>query len=312
MPKISIITTTYRHEKFIARAIDSILDQSFVDWELLIGDDSSDNLTWKVIENYTTKYPHKIYAWHHTPNKGIVENMNFLFAKMSLDSEYVAFLEGDDMWTHNYLQKKLDIWAQYPELWLIYNELSIIDEHDTIREVKFIWPRTHKWYKNETNTIWGFLTSDMVCFSYSTLMVRRYSGMQVSDLGFHGLMWSESDFWLQIAKRTHIYGIEESLTLYRKHQDNTSKNPDTSITHFEYFVKKYFSQKYLSDSEYQKMQILILLMRIFVAIGQWRYQQVYRYIISSMKISFSQTFIIGFRSLYYRLIKPLFFRIFDL
>jgi glycosyltransferase involved in cell wall biosynthesis len=116
MPKISIITTTYRHEKFIARTIESILGQSFVDWELLIGDDSPDDTTWNIIENYTTKYPDKIRAWHHVPNKGIVENTNFLFEKMSVDSEYVAFLEGDDMWTPDYLQKKLDIWAQYPEL----------------------------------------------------------------------------------------------------------------------------------------------------------------------------------------------------
>ena len=116
MPKTSIITTTYRHEKFIARTIESVLGQSFTDWELLIGDDSSDDASWNIIENYIRKYPDKIHAWHHTPNKGIVENMNFLFAKVSADSMYVAFLEGDDMWTHDYLQKKLDIWAQYPEL----------------------------------------------------------------------------------------------------------------------------------------------------------------------------------------------------
>jgi hypothetical protein len=42
--------------------------------------------------------------------------MNFLFDKMSEDSEYVAFLEGDDMWIPQYLQKKLNIWGQYPEL----------------------------------------------------------------------------------------------------------------------------------------------------------------------------------------------------
>jgi hypothetical protein len=215
------------------------------------------------------------------------------------------------MWIPQYLQKKLNIWGQYPELWLVYNELSIIDEFDTIREKKFIWPRTHKWYKNETDTIGNFLTSDMVCFSYSTLMVRKYEWMKVSDLWFPWLMWSESDLWLQIASKSNIYGIEEPLTLYRKHQGNASKNPDTSISHFEYFVKKYFSQKYLTDSEYQKMRILILLMRIFVALGQWRYREIFMNIFLSMKISIIQTFIIVFQSFYYRFMKPLFFRIFD-
>jgi glycosyltransferase involved in cell wall biosynthesis len=93
MPKISIITTTYKHEKFIAQTIDSILSQTFTEWELLIGDDSPDDSTWDVIQKYVTLYPGKIYAWHHMPNRGIVCNMNFLISHASPISEYIAFLE---------------------------------------------------------------------------------------------------------------------------------------------------------------------------------------------------------------------------
>jgi teichuronic acid biosynthesis glycosyltransferase TuaG len=50
MPKISIITTTYNHQDFIGHTIQSILDQTFSDWELLIGDDSSGEETWKIIQ----------------------------------------------------------------------------------------------------------------------------------------------------------------------------------------------------------------------------------------------------------------------
>jgi glycosyltransferase involved in cell wall biosynthesis len=116
MPKISIITTTYQHERFIAETIESILTQSFLDWELLIGDDSPDDATWNIIQTYIDQYPGKIHAWHHSSNKGIVDNMNFLFSKMSEDSEYVAFLEGDDMVVPDYLEKKLNIWEKYPAL----------------------------------------------------------------------------------------------------------------------------------------------------------------------------------------------------
>ena len=92
MPKISIITTTYKHEKFVRDTIESILAQTFVDWELLIGDDSPDNTTWGIIQEYTKKDP-RIKAWHHTPNKGIVGNMNSLIKNIAPDSEYIAFLE---------------------------------------------------------------------------------------------------------------------------------------------------------------------------------------------------------------------------
>jgi len=69
MPKVSIITTTYRHEKIITETIESILNQSFIDWELLIGDDSPDDATRNIIQKYITKYPNKIKARHHKPNK---------------------------------------------------------------------------------------------------------------------------------------------------------------------------------------------------------------------------------------------------
>jgi glycosyltransferase involved in cell wall biosynthesis len=93
MPKFSIITTTYKHEQFITETIESVLSQSFSDWELLIGDDSPDDATWGIIEPYMQKYPDKIRAWHHTPNRGIVDNMNFLISQVDPSSEYITFLE---------------------------------------------------------------------------------------------------------------------------------------------------------------------------------------------------------------------------
>ncbi len=304
MPKVSIITTTYQHERFIAETIESILTQSFVDWELLIGDDSPGDANWAIIEQYVQKYPTKVRAWHHSPNKGIVDNMNFLLSQMSSNSQYVAFLEGDDLYTPDYLERKLKLWEKYPDLGLVYNELSTIDEQSNILERYFLWPRTRKWYKNETDTIWNFLTSDMVCFSYSTLMVKRYDGMKVSDLWFPGLMWSESDFWLQIASRSNIYGIAEPLTLYRKHQNNTSKSLDASISHFEYMITQYSSDGYINKKEYAKMQILILMMKSFGFLQHKEYSTMFHVCLACFQISLVDTIIIGAQSLYYRLIKP--------
>ena len=96
MSRIAIITTTYKHQDFIAQTIESILSQSFTDWELLIGDDSPDDLTWNIIEKYRKLYPDKIRSWHHIINKGIVANMNFLIEQIASKSEYVVFLEWED------------------------------------------------------------------------------------------------------------------------------------------------------------------------------------------------------------------------
>jgi glycosyltransferase involved in cell wall biosynthesis len=93
MPKVSIITTTYKHQDFIAHTIKSVLSQTYTDRELLIGDDSPDDTTWEIIQEYIDKYPDKIKARHHKPNKGIVDNMNFLIDQADSQSEYISFLE---------------------------------------------------------------------------------------------------------------------------------------------------------------------------------------------------------------------------
>jgi glycosyltransferase involved in cell wall biosynthesis len=69
MPKVSIIMTTYKHQSFIAQTIESILNQTFADWELLIGDDSPNNETRNIMQPYIEKHSSKIKAWHHHTNK---------------------------------------------------------------------------------------------------------------------------------------------------------------------------------------------------------------------------------------------------
>ncbi len=116
MSKISIITTTYKHQEFIAQTIESILAQTYTNRELLIGDDSPDDATREIIQSYVSKYPEKIKARHHKPNKGIVDNINFLLSKTSSSSEYIAFLEGDDIYISSNLQKKIELFERYEEL----------------------------------------------------------------------------------------------------------------------------------------------------------------------------------------------------
>lgn len=97
LPLISIITPTYNHESFIGQCIESVLAQSYQDWEMLVIDDGSDDNTWEIIHNYASK-DSRIHAFHQE-NKGIwrlAETYNFAFEKSK--GELIAILEGDDFW----------------------------------------------------------------------------------------------------------------------------------------------------------------------------------------------------------------------
>jgi glycosyltransferase involved in cell wall biosynthesis len=132
MSHITIITTTYKHQEFVARTIDSVISQTRTDWTLLIGDDSPDDATREIIQSYVSKYPEKIKARHHTPNKGIVDNMLFLIDHIPSHTTHIAFLEGDDMMTSDNLSKKMNIFAQYPGLGMVYSDMSFIDAGDHV------------------------------------------------------------------------------------------------------------------------------------------------------------------------------------
>jgi len=67
MPKISIITTTYKHEKFVRDTIESVLAQTFTDWELLIGDDNSPDKTYEIVLEYAKK-DSRIKVWKNPTN----------------------------------------------------------------------------------------------------------------------------------------------------------------------------------------------------------------------------------------------------
>lgn len=124
--KISIITTTYRHERFVAATIESVLSQTFGDWEMLVGDDSPDSATWDVVSRYAAK-DSRIRAWKNDPNLGIVGNLSMLLSKVSPESEYVAFLEGDDLFAPESLERRLTEFRAHPEVAMVYNNLDFVD-----------------------------------------------------------------------------------------------------------------------------------------------------------------------------------------
>jgi GT2 family glycosyltransferase len=246
MPKISIITTAYKHEKFIAFTIDSLLAQSFLDWELLIGDDSQDDSTWNIIETYIKKYPDKIRAWHHFPNKGIVDNTNFLLGNISENSEFIAFLEGDDRYTPDNLQKKISIFDQYPAVQLVYSDLSFIDSKNTIILPSFFQYRNVPLFQNTIISIDEFvLLPAGPIASWSTSMVRR---RMIKAYPINA-RWqdkrysiSDYDFYFSVATEHAVYGIDEPLTQYRRHGGNLSGANGGTSYDLERYIDSIFSE----------------------------------------------------------------------
>lgn len=113
--KVAIIMTCYNHEKYIAEAIESIINQEYQHWVLYIGNDASTDNTEKIINKYAST-DERIKIWTHKENIWLVENMNFLSQKVDEDIDIIMFLEGDDKYNQHYLSEVNRIYHENPSI----------------------------------------------------------------------------------------------------------------------------------------------------------------------------------------------------
>ncbi|MBA3721524.1 MAG: glycosyltransferase [Parachlamydiaceae bacterium] len=131
--KLSVLITTYNHEKYLAEAIESILLQKVnFPFEILIADDSSTDATPKIALSYQKKHPEiKIIPSHK--NLGITKNLHHSLTQCT--GEFIAILEGDDYWISPHkLQRQVEFLEKHPSLSMCFNGILILDKENLYRE----------------------------------------------------------------------------------------------------------------------------------------------------------------------------------
>ncbi|MDB4947323.1 MAG: glycosyltransferase, partial [Labilithrix sp.] len=127
MPRVSITIPAYNHERFVGRTIESVLAQTFTDWELIICDDASADRTLDVIARY------------EDPRIRVIRNEVNLGASMAarkccemMTGEFRAPLSSDDVWHPEKLAKQVAFMDSHPEVIAVFSPPEFIDEEDNI------------------------------------------------------------------------------------------------------------------------------------------------------------------------------------
>ncbi|BCX15613.1 MAG: hypothetical protein KatS3mg097_505 [Candidatus Parcubacteria bacterium] len=134
MPKVSIITPTYNVEKFIERAIKSVLWQTFQDWEMIIVDDGSKDKTVEIVKKYVEKDP-RIKLIERKENTGGPAIPRTIACKEA-KGEYIAFLDQDDIFYPENLEKRVRYLDEHPEIDILFTMAWTFDE-DTKKIVNY-------------------------------------------------------------------------------------------------------------------------------------------------------------------------------
>ena len=210
MPKVSVILPSWNRATWLQKAIQSVLDQSFLDFELIVVDDGSEDATPELLESYSGN----ISSITFTKNLGVSAARNAAIS--NCDSEWIAFLDSDDFWHPDKLQKQIDQTSLRTEY-----HIHFTDEI-WIRNGIRINPK-HKHQKLEG---WIFKPSlDLCLISPSTVLLRREL-FEVHGLFDENLPICEDyDLWLRLTAQHPVALLNEKLmTRHGGHADQLSRS----------------------------------------------------------------------------------------
>ena len=233
MPKVSVIIPTYNRAKLIGRAINSVLVQTFKDFEIIVVDDASTDNTRQVVKRIKDK---RIILISHQENKGGSAARN-TGIKTAI-GEYIAFLDDDDEWIPTKLEKQIRFFERCKRnVGLIYSWAEIIDEgKDLFVKSK---PKVRGEFLREILNR-SFLPSPTVivkktCFQSIGLFDENFTSCQ------------DREMWTRIATQYQVEALPECLAITHKHSDfSIGSSPKKVIYgYYQYFTQ--FQKFYLQQ-----------------------------------------------------------------
>lgn len=262
--KISIITASYNYAQYIEEAINSVIGQTYQDWELIIVDDGSSDNSVEIIKSYCEKDSRiKLFQHENGQNKGLKETL--LLGISHASGEWIAFLESDDVFLPDNLQKKVEIIANgkchceepclqgdaaiqkkrndsNKAIGLIFNKMSYLCETDeSKKQVKFHDKKQLKLAKMRfpQNMFYQFYVRNMI-LSFSCVMVEAQT-LKNADFDTPNDIMLDWWLWINLAYENNFYYLDEELTTWRLHDKSYISQNDYN-TRYNLPRKAYFKR----------------------------------------------------------------------
>jgi len=230
MPKVSIILTSYNHEKYIAQAIESVLLQSFSDYELHLVDDGSGDNSMDVINSFQDPRI-TVHSWVQN-RRGDVYRPTLPLCK----GEYIAVHHSDDSWSPDKLQKQVEFLDSNPDTVACFTHVQLIDENGdeyTPHESDFYYKKFDQPNRNRFEWL-RFFWDHGNALCHPSVLIRKDAYEKFHMLSTRG-MAQMPDFlmWIRVCLNGEIHVIQEKLTFFRLHNVSAANasgdKPDNHI-----------------------------------------------------------------------------------
>lgn len=241
--KIAILMATYNGEAYLKEQINSILNQSYDDWELYIHDDGSKDKTLYIIDEYEKKYPDKIHIVNGKSTGSAKKN--FFYLINLIEADYIMFSDQDDYWYRDKIKVTLEKMKSVQENncqlpILVHTDLEIVDSD--LNTISFSIGK-YQGFKFEQESINRLLVGNTV--TGCTVMINKILLHMTKGLNDTSKIIMH-DWWLALLASEYgkIDFIDEPTIKYRQHTDNT-----VGAVRYD---KRYIIDRILHSSEIRK------------------------------------------------------------
>jgi glycosyltransferase involved in cell wall biosynthesis len=237
MVLVSVIMASYNHERYLSEAIESVLDQTSPDLELVIVDDCSKDHSREIIEAYQ-KRDSRIKAVYHEENMGIARTAND--AVNEATGQYLSFIGSDDVWVPTKLEEQLKVIADHGDA-VVWSEGDIINAEGASTGEKFT-DFNARGDKPTSGRIYREIINENYIFGQSLLFKREYT----DNLRFNTDLKYLCDyqFMVDLAYQHDFVFIPRALAKYRIHGQNTICRDQESWMVDRILLRSYFLEKY--------------------------------------------------------------------
>ena len=227
MPKVSVILTSFNHAKYLREAIDSALNQTFTDFELIIWDDASSDDSWEIIQGYQDP---RIKAFRNDVQRRGIYGINKAISEVA-QGEYIAIHHSDDVWEPEKLEKQVAFLDSHADIGAVFtNALAIDEESAPFKDEGHFYFKVfdqpnrsrHEWLRH------FFEKGNALCHPSVLIRKQCYEDCGLYRYGLGQL--GDFDMWVRLALQYEIYVLPEKLVRFRvrENEANTSgSRPET-------------------------------------------------------------------------------------
>ncbi|MBD2771540.1 glycosyltransferase family 2 protein [Iningainema tapete] len=260
MPSVSVIIPTYQRANLVSQAIESVLAQTYTDYEIIVVNDGSQDNTKEVLAGFGDKI-----SVINQDNLGVAAARNV--GIMAAQGRYIALLDHDDIWLPTKLEKQIACLEANHKIGVVYSDIFYFND-------KGIYPYTYA-QKNKIlpfEQLWSIFVRGPIP-TCSVVVIRRECLDEVGLLDETLVPVDDYDLWFRIVEKWLIYFLNEPLVYYRRYEGQQSNNEEKMLLGLLRVKEKAFNRY----KELQKLPLMVLDEHFFNGYLRVAYMYIQRY-----------------------------------